>query len=370
MRELRLAVAAVWLGLTMVLFFRSVEPAVLAGIPLYIAAVVGSVAIHEAGHAVGAMLAGWRVIVFAVSRLAYHLPNRDVAILRRSDLHERSGWVLAVPSSASHNANWRHAIYVAGGPIANLLQAIAAYLWAANAQPGATILGAQADPLMMGITFLGLGLFIGNLVPRRVVEKANDGRLLLSLFRGGRHGAKFQPAAWAGALLKYKVRLRDIPQWMLDQDGKHPDADSPSARSYAAIEIGQTLDRSPVDTVSARAQIDKFWETYEPDDWLRACDAYLAATHERDLDRANRMIEQFNDPCAIPQMEAAARAAACKLAGHSELSSQWLEKMDEIVAAGSPFRDLTYREIRARIEAIQPLELEAPAALHGSAQSA
>lgn len=369
MKRVRWILAAMWTGLAVAAFTDSVELG-LIGLPIWLLATLITIVLHEAGHAAGAMLAGWRVVVFSVWRLAYHLPNRRIVVLGRDDLHELAGWVLAVPASAGHDTAGRHGVLVAGGPVANLIQAIFAFLCAAGAQPGALILGVEVQPLMLGFAILGIGMFVGNLVPHQEGEFASDGLQLLGLLREeGRRGTS-GGETWASAMLGTNVRLRDLPQWMIDDALARCEADPRLARWCATIEIGRTLDRSPLDVVLARSQIDRFRDAHGEGDWLLACDAFLAAVKERDLDRATRMIAQLGDPCELPQMEAAACAAAYQLAGDRQAAGEWLDRMDAIIAARSPFPDLTFRDIRARVENLRPLAGQAPAPLRGLSASA
>lgn len=367
MKRVHWLVAAVWTGLTLTTFMDSVEPG-LIGIPIWLIAMVLTLVVHEAGHAVGATLAGWRVVVFSVWRLAYHVHNRRFVMLAGSDLHELAGWVLAVPASARHDTRGRQAVLVAGGPVANLTQAAIAFVWAAGATPGAMIFGVEVAPLMLGFGYLGIGMFVGNVIPREDGEFTSDGRVLLTLLRDGHR--ETWALTWAAAMLGTNVRLKDLPQWMLDEVLARREADPELARWCATIEIGQTLDRSPVDAALARLQIDRFRDAHGQNDWLLACDAFLAAVDERDLDRATRMIAQLGDPCELPQMEAAACAAAYQLAGDSAPAAEWLDRMDAIIAARSPFPDLTFRDIRARVESLRPLAGEAPVTLRALPASA
>ncbi len=127
-------------------------------------------------------------------------------------------------------------------------------------------------------------------------------------------------------------------------------------RILRTLRIGQILDSDHVDQQIARSEIDSFWREYEPDDWLRACDAYLAAVHERNIDRCAAMVAQIGVPSTVAQLEFAARAAMAKLHGDNPSAQTWLELMDYKVAAGSPYRDLTFRDIRRQIETIAPLQ--------------
>lgn len=212
MKSVRRLVAGLWGGLTLVIFMRSAEPAELVGIPLWIVASLASIAIHEAGHAAGAFFSGWRVVVFSVWRLAWHVPLRRVTILRASDLKEVWGWVLAVPGSAHRDTIARHAVFIAGGPLANLLQACVAVIWAATIPPDAKVLGVEAQLLLAGFALIGLGLFVGNTAPLRTRVVENDGYQLTGLLRGVPPANPLRAAGWAAALLDVNVRLRDLPQ--------------------------------------------------------------------------------------------------------------------------------------------------------------
>lgn len=320
---------------------------------LVLLGLLGTILIHELGHAAAALLVRWQVIVFAVNRLAWHLHNRQFAILPRGYIEEAGGWVLSVPSSSATDTRLRYALVIAGGPAFSLIQALAAGFVAYLVEPGKRIWLIRADLCWAGFALCGLWAFWSTIVPR-VKKAGSDGSKLLRLYRQARRDEPPEPLRWPLGLLRRQVRLRDIPEWMMEAARAPSQTDQVRARGIAALEIGQALDRDPVDVALTRSLIDAFWKEFEADDWLRACDAYLAAVYERDEERANSMIAELGNRTKIPQMEGAARAAVCMLAGDEQAACGWLDYMDAAIRANSPFRDLTARDIRTQIEAVRP----------------
>lgn len=322
-----------------------------------------SVLLHELGHAIGAWCVGWRVVVFSVNRAAWHAANRELAWLPRKALREASGFVFATPSNAGVNTHFRRAVIIAGGPLFSLLQAIIGVAAAATI-PFQTPLGPiMIDNIVAGLAVQGLAFFLISIVPCAKPRK-NDGQMLIDVIHAAREGQPRNSLACMLGLLRQKVRLRDVPQWMVDEANASPGMSHQVRAFLASIEIGRVLDDTHVDASRARMLLDAYHAEHDPNDWLWACDAFLAAVYERDLTRANTMIGHIGEPSALPQMAYAAKAATSMLANDRAAGERFLDQMDDAVARTSPFRDLTFEDIRARIEAIEPRCEGKPHLLH------
>ena len=310
--------------------------------------------VHELGHALAARLVGWRVIVFSVQGLTLQLPNRNLVANRRTRVDGAAGWVSAVPSAPRFAKPLRRVIFIAGGPAISLAQAITMYCLAVFvASPEGY---GQVKPNMLAGVFalLGLASFVATSIPNNK-RNGNDSAKLLALWRSIRAGKPLEPTIWIQTLLAFNVRLRDVPNWMIKQSFEQRESSGPHLQFFDTLEIGRTLDAKVVDVIKARTQLDTYWLNHEPNDWLKACDAYLAAANERDLDRATAMVAQIGEPSDLPQMACAAKAATKMLAGERASANILLDEMDGFIRKKSPYADLTFRDIRARIEAIVPL---------------
>jgi hypothetical protein len=328
-----------------------------------------SILIHEFGHAIGAWCVDWRVVVFSVHRAAWHAKNRELAWLPREARNEAAGFVFATPANSEANTHLRHMAVIAGGPLFSLLQTVCGVVLVA-AIPSRMPLGpVMADNVAAGLAVQGLTLLLASIVPDTKTRR-NDGRMLIDALKANRAGEVRNPLGSVGGLLKYKVRLKDLPHWMVDEINVLPNT-SPEFQAFlASIEVGRTLDCEPVDVPRARLLLNSYREQYEPSDWLWACDAFVASVYERNLSRADEMIGKIGEPSTLPQMAFAARAATCMLAGNRDAAERFLNQMDDAIAKTSPFNDLTFRDIRKRIEAIEPLAGGGPASLQATEREA
>src|SRR5688500_10881059 len=78
-------------------------------------------------------------------------------------------------------------------------------------------------------------------------DRPNDCRLLLDGYRAFREQRPLYAMPWALAVLNLRVRLKNIPVWMLEESDAGLRADEGYRRWLAMIEIGRTLDSEPVD---------------------------------------------------------------------------------------------------------------------------
>src|SRR5690349_15342004 len=84
-----------------------------------------STVIHEAGHAIGALIAGWRPIVVSAWPFAWHIPNNAIVIFGKGSGYDGGGYVAGVPRSLRQNTRARFGVFVAAGPLTSLVLAIA-----------------------------------------------------------------------------------------------------------------------------------------------------------------------------------------------------------------------------------------------------
>ncbi len=180
--------------------------------------------------------------------------------------------------------------------------------------------------------------------------KKNDGAGLLALWRERDSEQLTFSLSLLPALLHYNVRLRDLPTWLFDLLREKAESTPELKNVLVTMEIGRMLDSKQVDRLLVRNEIDRYWREHEPTDWLRACDAYFAAVHENDVVRARDMVSQIGQPSTLPQMEYAAKAALNMLSGHRDVANEFLKHMDRAIAEASPYRNPTFRDIRAQIE--------------------
>ena len=328
----------------------------LAGFPTWYAGSWLATLIHEAGHALAARACGWRTIVFIVRPFGLHLPHRDFVILRRKMGVGYGGWVLSVPGQQSVATRGREALYIAGGPVASLLLAAVAMsvpvIW--SNQHGRV--ESTANLIAIAFALQSLHGVIFTLLPSHKVGGSSDGHKLWQLRRDDGRWLDGQALRWIAAMLLYRIRLRDLPPWMLDvARNTLPPGDSAmddAARALASLEIGIELDAALDDVRRARSMIDAHRARYGASEWLNSVDAFCAATWEADATRARAALWCGPRTEELRPMVMAAEAAVAAREGDAETARSRLRAMRQAVKAASPFDNATFRDIGQRIEAL------------------
>jgi hypothetical protein len=253
----------------------------------FAAANLAAVAVHELGHVLAGVAAGFRFSSLRVGRLEIHRGFR-LARYRGSGAGSGGwlgGWANLVPIW-SESLRWRALIMIAAGPAANLLSALAVGL----------------APLAMG-TFSGFFLIfsailgLGNLVPMRNRAVLSDGRRILMLLRNRELGER-----WLALMRLLAEIVEGVPSEALPAD-------------FVAKAIA-VRDNSP-DTVTAHSI------------------AYSAAFWRHQDAEAARCLEtclRYSSFTAPPVREALMSDAAvfqARRRGDPGLASQWLAAMPE-----------------------------------------
>jgi hypothetical protein len=140
-----------------------------------------SVLVHELGHAAAARAVGWRVNLIVVGRWAF-APRRGrfIRIRDRGYRQDLGGWVNATPPPG---VAWRDGSipFILGGPIGNLVLAVAAAL-AALAVHGTD---RHVFAGLLGLAAISTVFAVANLVPLRGPgSHRNDGALLIDAYKG------------------------------------------------------------------------------------------------------------------------------------------------------------------------------------------
>ena len=329
-----------------------------AGPALWLLSAYTSIFIHECGHVLAAKLAGWDVVTFSAGWLGYQARTGQIVISRKMKLRDFGGWVFAVPSCLENSSRLRFVFLAAGGPTASLAQFAGAIVLSAWAFGPDRILHLRLDYVAIAFAYQGLAVFVATAVPG-IMTRKNDADQIIENVRLWQKAQLLSTAAFMVTMLQNKVRLRDLPSWMLDDTRRHFELshteDPLWTRWWRSLEIGRALDQPLVDITEVRAQIDQFWIDFTADDWLKACDIILAAVYERDLARAEALAKELTDQGDVPPLVFAAQAAIAMLRGDRASATACLTLMDAKVRQGSPFSDLTFRDIRAQIEGVRPL---------------
>lgn len=310
--------------------------------------------LHEVGHAVMARLCGWDIIVFAAGPYAYHVQNRETAYLDRRNRGEFAGYVLPSPRSERVWTLGRHMLISVGGPLANFIAAAILFLIHGHL-PVIGVASTYVDWSMVALAMaqfsLGAGFY--NILPFGMQDC--DGKHIRGYARlSAEHWRRYRALGQIQLLLKYRVRLRDLPMWMVEESRRvatESDSDDGLAQSSHAVDVGIILDSPPVDLAEARQYLDDHLRLYGDSEWLASCDAYFTAVWEGDAERARARL--WTGAASSDEMRPLVLAAAVSVearAGNVELARQLLADMRAANAAQTVFTDHTFRDIGRQID--------------------
>lgn len=323
------------------------------------AGVFAGTLVHELGHAAAAVICGWRIIIFGVRPVALRFRNPALVLGGKRSFPHVRGFVVAVPDQAGVLTRRRWVAFIAGGPAASLLFALylglLALAFAHAALPTAYTKFLAA--LCAGFGIHSFCTCVRTLLPR---GPATDGAKLLAARARTKPLPQLSVGFWVAVLMRYRIRARDLPGWMVEA----LQTDPAQQRSHASIAIARLLDAKTPDYAEARRQIEIFREKYGVSEWLCACDAYVAALHEGDTARAARALAVPHAQHPAPALTLAAKAALSARAGLPRQTRRHLSDMEKILARASPFKDRAYADARKNIEAV--LRASSSASSHAS----
>lgn len=208
------------------------------------------IVIHEAGHALCGIARGMRAVAFGIGPLRAERGMAGWRIRRAHGVRGIGGFAALVPSGARGQSRCDQAVYLLGGPMANLLSAafaFAAFWWLAPSLPG---------PLLAAILGFGLcSLLLGgiNLIPFLAGGFRSDGRVLLDLARHSPDARLQLRLQQVMALGLAGQRPRDWPEALL------PAIDDPAANLLLAasgdsMRLAYLMDRHDADGASDAAR--------------------------------------------------------------------------------------------------------------------
>lgn len=326
------------------------DGALLFGLLFIFVSVFVATFVHEAGHALTAIAVGWEIVVFSVPPFAVQVRNGDFRFIwkTRGIEYPRYGFVALVPASLAVLTWKRRLALVSGGPAASFLFGTALLAVAGSAFES----DSRAWALIAGFAITSLGMSFATLLPDQASRHSSDGTQIWNLLRHGLKADATLAFGYVSAMLEFRVRLRDIPQWLLDLmrhgDGGWPDLE----RAKASLAVSCSLDAVEVDPVSVRALIEDFRSKYGTSEWLAACDAYLAVMYENDPERAAAALSDGDGQGGTPELTLAAEAAVAASKGQVAFARSKLDEMDKLLALKSPFENKTFSDIRAAIEVV------------------
>ncbi len=318
--------------------------------------------IHEIGHALAAIAVRWRVVVFAVHPVAYHLVNRELARMHAKDAEDLGGYVVAVPAEDQALSLRRWAAVILGGPIANvaffailIFVVIGSVDAPARHGVGSERFQWELAGFALAIQSLHVGIFA--LLPSLRANVRSDGENLIGLYRERRSLRGMLAHIWLTAMGEHKIGLANQPQWLVDRAVAEAVVSPQLAAAVACHRIGRVLDSESVDVEHARSLLDAFLSRYGENEWRAYCDAYLSAVYEGAGERAQVLLQQVEASLHLEPLRLAAEAGVAARLGQETDVQARLNEMDAALAASSTFRDATFRDIRRRIESLADARL-------------
>lgn len=251
-----------------------------------VAAVWLQVVIHELGHTLAALACGQRPLAFGIGPL--HLERGpDGWRLRARGLGRGvSGYALMLPAPDRSRPRRDAALYLAAGPLANLLVAGFAAALLGAGQPGPW----QATLLWCLLAF-GLLLGLINLLPWSASTWHSDGMALVDLWRRPALAEGLRRLQTAGALIALGQRPRDWPAQAVPV--LLPDQAEPALRRDAAwLKLVHALDaQQAVDAEQAARALVPYWA--QAPEGLRQAMALTLAEHSARHRRDPELVEAW-----------------------------------------------------------------------------
>lgn len=214
----------------------------------FVASIWLHILIHEAGHAVAGLAGGLRAVAFGVGPLRMERGADGWRLRWGGSVAGISGFAMLLPPADAVPRRREQALYLLGGPLANLLVAAPVLVAAGLAPAGPGLLAAYA--------FGAAGVLIGvvNLVPFKTAGWLSDGAGLRLLYRdpaAAMEGFRVQQLVQASMDGR---RPRDWPSVLLPT-APLPAAPStevsPWANAAALLRLSAAIDRG--DVAEARA---------------------------------------------------------------------------------------------------------------------
>ena len=168
------------------------------------------VLLHEAGHALGGLVRGMQPIAFGVGPWRWERSGDRWRLRRGGRVRGISGFAILLPRGERGKSRLDQAVYLLGGPLANLavLALAVAVLPRASDAP---VLAA----LLIGTACIAGILGVVNLVPFETNGWRSDGRHLITLFSRSRDAEQARRTRELLGLTVAGVRPRDWPEQAL-----------------------------------------------------------------------------------------------------------------------------------------------------------
>jgi hypothetical protein len=208
--------------------------------------------------------------------------------------------------------------------------------------------------LSTGFGILSLGTALHTLLPHWESGRTTDGQNLVRVLRANDSDRrKVRALGWLYGLVKFQLRLRDLPLWMLEEaEAEAADGEPAVQRAVDALVVAIVLDSPPIDLTQARELLDRFRTQHGDSAWLDSCDAYFSAVWEADAQHGRSRLWRGDLDDEMRPLALAAEAAVLAREGDAVAAQTHLRQMRDAISKTSTFTDLTFRDIGRQIEAV------------------
>jgi Peptidase family M50 len=194
---------------------------------------------HELGHAVAGWVSEMQLASFLVGPfLAQKRAGRWKFQFSVAGILNSGGAVATVPLHLKR-LRQRMAFEVAGGPVASLVTAVAAFL-VLLMMPGSAYAAWWKVPAV--VAAISAGATVLNLIPFRFAAGVSDGALLVQLFRGGQFADLREALKMVGSTTVTPTRPRDLDPRAL-ADGLRAGVGTPQEGSLQLLQLICAVDR-------------------------------------------------------------------------------------------------------------------------------
>jgi hypothetical protein len=286
---------------------------IIGGLLIALALIAG----HELGHLLAGMAVGFRAWLVIIGPLK--IVREGAALRARLNRSLVPGMVRALPTDA-RDLRRRLAVYVSGGPLANLFLGVLCLVLALLADRTSTAATTRSRiGIWLGVIGLcNLGLFLGTIIrflaaalPFRSSGLRSDGAQLLDLLQGRPRAERrlvavalitawddgVRPRAWETGLVELLLDLRE---------GTEDDVGANVCGYYYALDSGQT-ERAGRLLDLAVSQLRGHQADFRPALLLEA--AFFEARHRRNVGAARARLEQAQGGHAATYTRLRAEAA-------------------------------------------------------------
>lgn len=277
--------AGVLLGIVLIQFDAKLPRLTPGRLAHFVIALWISVVLHEAGHAVGGVWAGFRLLVFAVKPFKLYR-KRGAWRLGWLEKTRFSGFVAGVPDGTIRLRE-RTITFIAGGPISSLLAGGAALALAVATRRS---LPEWSNTQLNMIGGCSLFLALVNSIPRANGQFVTDGQRLRILLRRGAESERYCMILLLVTASHGGLRPRDWDTNLMERLSAPADG-SPDGRAAQALRYNWLIDSRRIDEAEATLQEVLSQELpHETAGIWHLEAAWFAAKYRGDLEEARRWL--------------------------------------------------------------------------------